>query len=510
MGSSIKNRLIIFLASIIVALIFLVPTFLRDNKSLQIFSKPLSLGLDLSGGVYLVYEVLTEEAVKSKLQSTLSAMRAELRDGKIAVNRAKVLETDQVELLLQSDTFAEKAQALLDEKFRGEMNFVSRGMEGGRAKLVYGVTPAQAQNIKIESVRQAVETLRNRIDQFGVAEPLIQRVGDRRIMLQMPGVSDIQSVKNVVGKTAKLEFRLTPAGGAAGSAQLKDKAGLPVAVEDQTLMTGDAVGNARVDMVDGQVEVLLTLTGDGRRTFGRITSENVGRQLAIILDGVVYSAPVIRDAITQGTASISGGFTFEEARMLAVVLRAGALPAPLKVVEERTVGPSLGLDSIKSGVLAICIGMAAVAIFMLAYYKKAGALAVLSLALNLFLILAALSAFGATLTLPGLAGLALTIGMAVDSNVIIFERIKDELKLGKSRDAAVSSGFEKAFSAILDSNVTTFLASLLLYFFGTGPIRGFAITLASGILTTVYCATFVSRLGFDSFKLKGSRAGLSI
>jgi preprotein translocase subunit SecD len=231
--------------------------------------------------------------------------------------------------------------------------------------------------------------------------------------------------------------------------------------------------------------------------------------LAIILDGIVYSAPVIRDAITGGNASISGGFTIDEARQLKIVLKAGALPAPLEVLEERTVGPTLGKESVKKGLLAMAIGFSVISLFMVAYYLKSGAVAVGTLVMNAVVMVACLSLFGATLTLPGLAGLALTIGMAVDSNVIIFERIRDEIRTGASRNAAVSAGFDKAFGAIFDANVTTLLAGILLYYFGTGAIRGFAVTLSVGVLTTLFCAVFVARLCFDALELKGKQ-GLSI
>jgi protein-export membrane protein SecD len=275
-------------------------------------------------------------------------------------------------------------------------------------------------------------------------------------------------------------------------------------------MTGDAVDDARVDFdQNGQVEVALRMTAAGADDFARITADNVGRQLAIVLDGVVYSAPVIRSAIAGGQASITGGFSTEEARRLKIVLKAGALPAPLEVLEERTVGPTLGFESVKKGLLAMAIGFVGIALFMVFYYAKSGLVAVFTLALNAFLMMGCLSLFGATLTLPGLAGLALTIGMAVDSNVIIFERIRDELRNGASRDLAVHTGFDKAFGAIFDSNITTLLAGAILYYFGTGPIRGFAVTLSVGIATTLFCAVFVARLCFDYFELKGKK-GLSI
>lgn len=509
MGADLQKRMLIFAGSVLAALLFLGPTFKPDFFSKGWVSKPISLGLDLSGGVHLVYEVITGEAVKSRLQTMANLIRSELRKEKIAVTKATVSDKGQIEFILLSETSLEKAQRKIEESFR-ELSLIEKGSEGGRPKIIYGVSAAAAQKIEANSVQQAVETLRARIDQFGVAEPLIQRVGETRIMLQMPGVSDIASVKKVVGSVAKLEFRLVPQGTSEGSATIKDRDGQSTKVEEEVLMSGDAVDSASVGNDEtGRISVLLSMTSEGARNFRKITAENVNRQLAIVLDGVLYSAPEIREEIPTGHASITGSFTYQEAHELAVVLRAGALPAPLKVLEERTVGPTLGKESIKKGVTAIVVGFFAIVIFLIFYYGKAGAVAVVTLALNLLFVLALLSAFGATLTLPGLAGLALTIGMAVDSNVIIFERIRDEIGIGATRDAAVAAGFNKALSAIVDSNITTLAAAAVLYYFGTGPIRGFAVTLSIGILTTIYCATFVTRLIFDYLPLQG-RKGLSI
>ncbi len=507
MQESIKQRMTIFLVVIVAAIAFLIPTFapekFRGKEGMSWISKPISLGLDLSGGVHLVYEVQTIEAVKSRLLSMAQRMRSDLRDEKIATTKASVNDKNQIELVLLSAKTADKAKDKIQTEMK-EAIFVEQVSENDRVKLLYSLTPKQIDFIQRESVKQAVETLRNRVDQFGVAEPLIQQSGINRITLQMPGVSDIQAVKNIVGKTAKLEFRLVPAAAnTEGSVKMKKKEGGFEYVEDQPLMTGDAVAEATVLMPQGKVEVALSFTPEGAKLFRKITEENVGRQLAIILDGLVYSSPVIREAIGGGQATISGGFSIPEASQLAIVLRSGALPAPLSVLEERTVGPTLGKESIQKGMVAILIGFIAICIFMSIYYGKSGTLASVSLGLNLFLLVAILSAFGATLTLPGLAGLALTAGMAVDSNVIIFERIRDELRIGATRDAAVSSGFEKAMSAILDSNLTTLVSGIVLYALGSGAIRGFAVTLSIGIATTIYCATFASRLGFDYFQLKG-------
>lgn len=509
MNKDLKNRFIVLVVVIVAALLFLAPTFFREEIGSRWISKPIALGLDLSGGVHLVYEVDSKEAVKSALLVKGNAIRAELRREKVAVTRARLNDKGQLELTLLSDRFVAQTKQKIQDGYR-ELIFVDQRDDGGKIVLTYSINELEATRIERKAITDAVETLRNRIDQFGVAEPLIQNVGEKRILLQMPGISDIESVKKVVGSVAKLEFRLLPVGeGRTMGTTLKDRSGIPVVVEDDVLMTGDAVDDARVGIMDGQVEVSLTLTSEGAQTFRRITSENVGRNLSIILDGIVYSSPTIREAIAGGRASISGGFTMQEARQLALVLRAGALPAPLKILEERTVGPSLGKESIRKGILAIIASFIFVVAFMVWYYKKSGVIASASLLLNGLLMFAALSAFGATLSLPGLAGVALTIGMAVDYNVLIFERMRDELRNGAGRDAAVSAGFDRAWTAIVDSNITTLITGIILYYFGSGPVRGFAVTLVLGIVSTLFAATYASRIAFDYFPVLGKK-GLSV
>ena len=437
-------------------------------------------------------------------------IKSDLREDKIAVIRSKANDQGELEVTLLSERSTEKAKQKIVEDFPELLYLRTSAGTGSKRKLVFGFSEQDVDKIKRQAVQQSIETLRNRVDQFGVAEPEIQRAGKSRIILKLPGIQDIESVKQVVGKVARLEFRLTPQSGSqVDTVTLKDTEGQPVVVEDEVLMSGDSVAEARVNIFDGQVEVSLTLTSEGGRLFRKVTGANVGRNMSIVLDDVVYSSPTIREAIGGGQASISGGFTLEEARQLAVVLRAGALPAPLDVLEERTIGPSLGQESIEKGLMAIAMAFAWVILFMVIYYRKSGMVAVGTLLLNLVLIMALLSAFGATLTLPGLAALALTVGMAVDANVLIFERIREELSRGADRDVAVDRGFGKAFIAIIDSNITTLLAGTILWYIGTGPVRGFAVTLCIGILTTLYCATFVGRLAFDVFPLK-AREGLSV
>lgn len=504
MAKDIQQRTLVVGATIVAAVLTLLPTILRDNFTQKWFTKPIALGLDISGGVHLVYNVKASEAVTSRLQTTLQSVRADLRAKKIAVAQSSIGSDNSLNFTLASDLSLEEAKKVVADK-APELSLSASQIDAGRPRLTYTFSEKVAKNIEVEAIDQAVETLRSRVDAFGVTEPLIQRSGENRIILQMPGVSDINAVKRVVGRLAKLEFRLLPKGASGvGTVVLKGKDGESYVVEDQILMSGDSITDARVDFdPQGQAEVLLKLSSAGAQTFGRITSENVGRRLAVVLDGLVVVSPEIKTAITDGSARISGGFTVDEAKEVKVALKAGALPAPLEVLEERTVGPTLGRESIKSGVLAMVVGFVAISLFMMVYYVKSGVVAVATLILNALLMVGCLSLFGATLTLPGLAGLALTIGMAVDSNVIIFERIRDELRNGAGRNAAVSAGFDKAFGAIFDANVTTALAGFVLYAFGTGPIRGFAVTLLIGVVTTVFCAVYVARLAFDRFELSG-------
>jgi preprotein translocase subunit SecD len=518
MNEGLRNRLLVVIGAVVFAAVCLLPNLdpqkFKDEKGeSRWLSEPIKLGLDLRGGVHLMYEVQTKEAVKSRMSSVIQAIRVAFRDDKIAVTRAVVTENNGIEITLLSARNVERAKQIVTENYRDQLSFVEqRAADGERVTLVFSVPPLASAQIEKDSVQQAVETLERRVNQFGVAEPLVQKVGEDRIMLQMPGVQDIESVKRVVGKLAQLEFRFLPAPGASsGSIKLKDREGGSVNVEESVQMTGDAVQNARWSTGStNQVVVLLTLTPEGTRTFRRVTTDNVGRNLAIILDGVVYSSPSINEPIIGGQAEITGSFSPQEASELSMILRAGALPASLKVLEERTVGPTLGQQSIQSGILASIVGVIGIAVFMIAYYRKAGAVAMVSICINVFILLGVLSLFGVTLTLPGLAGLALTAGMAVDSNIIIYERIRDELRIGAGRDAAVAAGFDKAYTAIMDSNLTTILAGAILYALGSGSILGFALTLCVGVLTTVFCAVFVSKMFFDLLPLDGARNGLSI
>jgi preprotein translocase subunit SecD len=381
------------------------------------------------------------------------------------------------------------------------------------------------------AAKQAMETIRNRIDQFGVSEPDIRRQGKNRILVQLPGIKDPKRAIELIGRTALLEFKLVDEDhdveeALKGQVPQEDEIlyqvvadkttgrtrKTPFLIKKRTYLTGAYLTDARVQIDTQFSEPYVSIDFDkkGARLFERITEENVKKRLAIVLDDHIYSAPVIQEKIGGGRARITGNFTTEEAHDLAIVLRAGALPAPVEILEERTVGPSLGHDSIQKGLLSMLIGGILVVVFMGIYYQGAGIIANVALILNLVLIAAALAAFQATLTLPGIAGIILTIGMAVDANVIIFERIREEIRLGKTPRAAVDAGYARATMTILDANITTLIAALVLFQFGTGPIKGFAVTLSIGIVASLFTAIIVARLIFDYFILQRRVQHLSI
>jgi preprotein translocase subunit SecD len=373
--------------------------------------------------------------------------------------------------------------------------------------------------LRDDAVRQGVETIRNRVDQFGVAEPTITRQGDDRILIQLPGVQDPERAKALIGKTALLEFKLVDEWADAEAAvqgrvpegdevlyqrrvdkQTKAERKIPYVVNKRTLLTGGELTRAEVNAdpnSPGNWQVAIEFTATGARIFGDITEQNVGRHLAIVLDGVLQSAPRINERIPGGRAVITGQFSVDEARDLAIVLRAGALPAPVTVLEERTVGPSLGADSIRKGMIAIIASAIAVVVFMLIYYRLSGLIADVALVLNLIILLACMAAFGATLTLPGIAGIALTIGMAVDTNILIFERIREEMRVGKTARASIDAGFSRALRTIIDTHLTVMVTAAILYNFGTGAVKGFAVSLFVGLAASLFTAYFFTRLLFD-------------
>ncbi|MCB9800028.1 MAG: protein translocase subunit SecD [Candidatus Omnitrophica bacterium] len=385
-------------------------------------------------------------------------------------------------------------------------------LQGGMQLLLEVQTDKLPEDAREDATDRVVEVIRNRIDEFGVQEPVISKQGSTQVVVQLPGVTDRDRAKEVVGKTAHLEFKLVSddpdllkkaqEGTSVADfelSQIQDQfGGHPILLSRDALLTGDHLTTASVGFDQyGQAIVQLQFDGEGAKTFDKVTFQNIGRQLAIVLDGKVHSAPVIRDRIPNGQAQISGNFTPEEASDLALVLRAGALPAPVEIVEERTVGPSLGQDSIQKGLRAGLIGAALVFVFMPLYYFLAGCIASIGLFLYAVIVMGLFAALNASLTLPGIAGFILSLGMAVDSNVLIFERMREEDETGKSPRASVAAGYHKAFAAILDSNVTTLLTSFILFTFGTGPVKGFAVTLSIGIIASMFSALVITRVIFD-------------
>jgi preprotein translocase subunit SecD len=474
----------------------------------------MNLGLDLQGGMHLVLEVEAEKAVGS----TTDRLAVEVSEGmaKLSIPGLEVRKVAGDQLVVKLPD-AGRADAVA-EAMKAFGSLVPAGAKGG-TELTYKLDPQQVKRIMENAVDQALETIRNRVDQFGVAEPTIQRQGARNIVVQLPGIKDAERAIQLIGKTARLEFHLVDEQHSVDEAlkgkvpegsevlyerkvnkQTGEVSRIPLLLKKQVLLTGDALTNAevRIGSQFNEPYVSIEFDREGARRFERITTENVGKRLAIVLDNTVYSAPVIRERISGGQAQITGSFTVEEARDLAIVLRAGALPAPVRIEYESIVGPSLGQDSIRQGLTSGLIGSIIVVVFMLVYYRLSGLVANVALALNILLLLAGLGYFHATLTLPGIAGIVLTIGMAVDANVLIFERIREEARLGKPPRAAVDAGFARAWSAILDGNVTTLIAAAMLFQFGTGPIKGFAVTLSLGLLANLFTAVFVCKFIFDS------------
>lgn len=517
---------------ILAALIYVYPTIhmvINGAAEPTIWPyKKINRGLDLQGGMHLVLEVQTEKAVEGHIERITQDLRSLLRKNRIK-NMGVTLEADNIIRVTVGSETVDAFNDFLDKEFRDLT--VKSESEDEVTFFDLSVTKRETDYIEKMATEQALETIRNRIDEFGVSEPDIRQQGEDRILIQLPGISDTQRAKKLIGRTALLEFRLVDdaydvnaalKGSVPPGSELLYQVNedpetgrvrkVPYLIKKRTPLTGADLTDARVQINPQYNEpyVAMDFSRKGGRIFERITGENVNKQLAIVLDNTVYSAPNIKQKISGGKAIIEGNFTTEEATDLAIVLRAGALPAPVEIIEERTVGPSLGQDSINKGLLSMCIGGIFVLLFMFIYYKGAGLVADMALMLNIVLIAGGLAAFQATLTLPGIAGIILTIGMAVDANVLIFERIREEMALGKTPRAAVNAGYERATLTILDANVTTLIAALVLFQFGTGPVRGFAVTLSLGIASSLFTALILSRLIFDYFLVVRKVRTLSI
>jgi preprotein translocase subunit SecD len=505
-SGSVGTRAAIFAVLGVAALVLIGPTFLPSIPAWWPWKRTLRLGLDLQGGTHLLYTVGIEQAVDNTIDRVGRDLERELKEAQIGAFTVE-REGRRLVVRLANKDKRQDARNVVRQTFPNLMP--AEGASDG--DLVLELTPVELERVRSGVVDQALHVIRNRIDEFGVTEPTVIAQGTDEIVVQLPGIQDPQRAKDLIGRTAVLEFKLVAQGPQAGTLEapgpgtqvlpgMTERGGPgKYLVERRPIMTGDVLTDARVQP-GGSMEgpaVSFVLDSQGTRLFGDATTANVGRQLAIVLDGYVQSAPVIREPITQGHGQISGRFTFEEAQDLANVLRNGALPAPLSLQEERTVGPSLGQDSIRKGVLSFIVGSIGVVLFMLVYYRGGGVIADAALVVNVLLILAVFAAFGFTLTLPGIAGIVLTVGMAVDANVLILERIREELRLGKTVRAAIEAGYDRAWYAIRDSNLTTFLSGLILFQFGTGPVRGFAVTLCVGLLTSVLTGVFGTRIVYD-------------
>ena len=468
-----------------------------------LLKKNINLGLDLQGGSYLLLEIDNKPVINQKLQNLTITLRSYFKGKNIKLVNFK-LQEDKIFFNVNQNDKQKVFEIFNDEK--SEINpyyprFKSHQLEINEVDsfLVVNFSKQGLVKLKTSSQEQALEIVRRRIDEIGTNEPNILKRGNDRVLVELPGLDDPMRIKSLLGKTANLTFRFVSNNDedTFGNEQLnyEDEEGSEF-VSKRIILSGDNLLDAqpRMDSESNETVVTFTLDRVGAKRFGKATSTGIGRQLAIILDGKIISAPVIRDTIASGSGQISGGFTFQSATDLALLLRSGALPAPLNIIEERTVGPDLGQDSIDAGIIALIIGFVLVIIFIIVKYKIFGIITNIALVINLLLLVGVLTLFEATLTLPGIAGIILTVGMAVDANVLIFERIKEELKNEKNNLIAFDSGYTKSKTAILDANITTLLAAIILFFMGSGPIKGFSITLGVGIFTTLFSVYFIARL----------------
>ncbi len=520
------------LAICLAGVVFAVPNFV-PRSTLETLPGPVpqrqvNLGLDLRGGSYLLLEVDMDAVIEERLDNLVDDVRRSLRELRIgytdlrALERAVTVTIREAERLGEARRTLEGLGAVADTGPFGGSGASDLEVSADGETLTLALSETALRDRATAAVQQSIEIVRRRIDETGINEPSIARQGSQRILVQLPGVDDPDRIKRLLGKTAKMTFRLlhpaaaTYTGGRVPpGAELLDgteidpRTGRPpqylvrkrIEVDGAHLSDARAGNNAQT----GEWVVNFTFDSIGARRFGDVTRTNVGRPFAIVLDDRVISAPVIREPILGGRGQISGSFTVESANELAVLLRAGALPAPLTIVEERTVGPDLGADAIRAGIYACAVGFVLVIIYMAVSYGLFGLIADIALVINMILVIAVLSMLQATLTLPGIAGLLLTLGMAVDANILIFERVREERRRGRSVYPALETGFKKAFSTIIDSQFTTLITMILLYFFGTGPVRGFAVTISCGIVTTMFSAMVLSRLMMVGW-LRRSRA----
>jgi len=505
-----KIRILLISLFTLILVYFSFSNFIKSDYKL--FENKINLGLDLQGGSYLLLEIDNDPVVLQKLQYTVSILKKYFKDNNINFKNLKIILNESIVFEIDQNQIDETKNIFKDQdsfinpyypKYKShqfDLNISDNIFNLKFSK--YGLI-----EIKNSSLDQAIEIVRRRIDEVGTNEPNILKRGNDRILVELPGLDDPLRVKNLLGKTANLSFRFVTeiTEETFGSEKLSFEDGSKeVVVSKRIILSGDNLLDAkpRMDNQTNQTVVSFTLDRVGSKRFGKATSNNIGKRLAIVLDGKVISAPVIRDAIVGGSGQISGDFTFQSATDLALLLRSGALPAPMNIIEERTVGPGLGQDSIKAGIIALFIGFVLVIFFMFYKYRFFGLIANITLILNLFLLVGILTLFEATLTLPGIAGIILTVGMAVDANVLIFERIKEEIKDEKNKIIAFDNGYKRSKTTVIDANTTTLIAAIILFIMGSGPIKGFSVTLGVGIFTTLFSVYFIARLLTSIYVLK--------
>jgi SecD/SecF fusion protein len=554
MNTGLKLKIVFLFFMIALAVVTVVPSFYANTPTWwkkYMAPEGLRLGLDLQGGMHLVLKVNLQKAEENTLELAANDLKDTLAEEAVTAVQTRSAAKDTIIFTLPNVSAVDKVQELVADGFDEELEVQVDSKEGSFPRIILKLSEEKKDYIKNNAVAQSLEIIRNRIDQFGVAEPVIIRQGADEIVIQLPGIRDPERALKLLGDTAQLEFKLVaesegvnidqlvaqtvesgqwsgkwqerdevqelnrllsgslPANTAIYFERLVDKqtgieSSQPILLDTKVLMTGDMVKNAQVRIggTFNEPYVSLDLTSRGGKVFATVTENNVGRRMAIVLDGVVKSAPVIRERILGGSAQISGSFSHEEASDLAIVLRVGALPAPVDVIQNMTVGSTLGRDSIQKGLMSGIFGALMVLGFMIIYYRLSGVIANFALSLNILFLFSGLAILNATLTLPGIAGIVLSIGMAVDANVLIFERMREEYALGKPVRSSIDSGFGKALLTIVDSQVTTLITALALFLFGTGPIKGFAVTLSLGIIFNLFTALFCSRLVFDILTAK--------
>ncbi|MBO4294217.1 MAG: protein translocase subunit SecD [Alphaproteobacteria bacterium] len=493
-----KERVLLIIGICLVGAFFALPNVMQKSIKLPSWWQPVSLGLDLQGGSNLLLEVNIDEVVRERMGMLEDSARQALREHRIRYQNLAA-GADSVKVKIENTNSRTQAIGYLKKLEDGLDVNVN---ENGVIEIKYSDTALAMLTKKV--VDQSIEIVRRRIDELGTKEPVIQSQGSDRIVVQLPGVQNPEEVKTLLGKTAKMSFHLVDSRTTAQDAKrgklsnasrvINSAEGGQLVIQRKAVVGGENLTDAGVSFQDGRPVVTFKFNTMGGRKFGEVTKNNVGERLAIVLDNEVISAPNIQSAILGGSGVITGSFTSEEANNLAMLLRSGALPAPLEVLEERTVGAGLGADSIKDGVYASIIGFIAVVVFMILAYGLFGLFTTLTVCVNLVLILGAMSFIGTTLTLPGIAGIILTIGMAVDANVLIFERMREEVKAGRLPRDAADAGFTEAWATIVDSNLTTLVAAAVLFWFGSGPVRGFAVTLSIGIATSMFTSVTVTRL----------------